>query len=204
MAHLASLGFPCHVFGPSGEKEPFDSIPNLDSDMTALVRWIKRLPRPVAIFACYDIRGMQVLEACRYLEVHTPDEVAVLGVDNDELLCDLADPPLSSIIPDGRRTGYEAAAMLDRLMGGERLQDEGRLFDPQPAVKGWHHPVAPIEHGLRAGSIFRLVLVPESRSAQICEQHQGGHSGDSRCVQAGREHGGTPSGKAENRPGRPY
>ena len=131
VAHLASLGFPCHVFGPTGEKEPSDSIPNLDSDMTALVRWIKRLPRPVAIFACYDIRGMQVLEACRYLEVHTPDEVAVLGVDNDELLCDLADPPLSSIIPDGRRTGYEAAAMLDRLMGGERLQDEGRLFDPR-------------------------------------------------------------------------
>jgi LacI family transcriptional regulator len=69
--------------------------------------------------ACNDIRGQQVLTACRAIGVAVPDEVAVLGVDNDEVLCDLADPPLSSIIPDTRRIGYEAAACLDRMMCGE-------------------------------------------------------------------------------------
>ena len=58
------------------------------------------------------------------------DEVAVVGVDNDELLCDLADPPLSSVIPDVRRTGYEAAALLARLMRGDKIRGEGRLFAP--------------------------------------------------------------------------
>jgi LacI family transcriptional regulator len=64
------------------------------------------------------------------LELAVPDEVAVLGVDNDELLCDLADPPLSSVIPDVRRTGYEAAALLDRMMRGAKIAPEGRLFAP--------------------------------------------------------------------------
>ena len=59
-----------------------------------------------------------------------PDEIAVIGVDNDELLCDLADPPLSSVIPNVRRTGYEAAALLDRLMAGEEVPTEGNLFEP--------------------------------------------------------------------------
>ena len=73
---------------------------------------------------------MQILEACRRLEFAVPDQVAVLGVDNDELLCDLADPPLSSVIPDVRRTGYEAASLLDRMMRGEKVRGEGRLFVP--------------------------------------------------------------------------
>ena len=66
--------------------------------------------------AAYDIRGRQVLDVCRELDVRVPDEVAVIGVDNDELVCELADPPLSSVIPDTRiaRTGYEAARLLDR------------------------------------------------------------------------------------------
>jgi LacI family transcriptional regulator len=71
--------------------------------------------------ACYDIRASQVLEACRRLGVEVPDEVAVIGVHNDELLCDLCDPPLSSVIPNARRAGYEAAALLQRMMNGERV-----------------------------------------------------------------------------------
>ncbi len=129
MAQLESHGFGCSVYSAIKDSGN-ESTPNLESDMAALLRWIKRLPRPVAIFACFDIRGVQVLEACRRLGFHVPDEVAVLGVDNDELLCDLADPPMSSIIPDGRRTGYEAAALLDRMMRGDKFQNEGRLFDP--------------------------------------------------------------------------
>ena len=72
-------------------------------------QWVEGLPKPVGLMACNDIRGQQVLTACRDVGVAVPEEVAVLGVDNDEVLCDLADPTLSSIIPDTRRIGYEAA-----------------------------------------------------------------------------------------------
>ena len=84
--------------------------------------WIEALPRPVGLMACNDIRAQQVLTACRAGGVPVPDEVAVLGVDNDEVLCDLADPPLSSIVPDTRRIGFEAAALLERMMAGVPAQ----------------------------------------------------------------------------------
>jgi LacI family transcriptional regulator len=80
--------------------------------------------------ACYDIRGWQVLEICRRLGIRVPDEVAVIGVDNDELLCDLSQPPLSSVIPDTDRTGYEAAALLDRMLAGRKVPPDELLIQP--------------------------------------------------------------------------
>lgn len=127
--HLAAAGLECAVFAPARPGPPAPEF-DWETDQAALARWIRRLPKPAAIFACYDIRAVQVLEACRRLGVQIPDEVAVLGVDNDELLCGLADPPLSSVIPNVRRTGYEAAALLDRMMRGERVPPAGRLFAP--------------------------------------------------------------------------
>jgi LacI family transcriptional regulator len=126
---VAAVGFECSVFTPS-RAGLRSGATDWETEQAALATWVRRLPKPVAILACYDIRAVQVLEACRRLGVRIPDEVAVLGVDNDELLCDLADPPLSSVIPNVRRTGYEAAALLDRLMRGERVPPAGRLFEP--------------------------------------------------------------------------
>jgi LacI family transcriptional regulator len=94
--------------------------PGLDAEIRAIARWLKGLPKPVGVFACYDGRALQVLEACQLLGLHVPEQVAVLGVDNDELVCELANPPLSSVQPNARRSGYEAAALLARLMRGEK------------------------------------------------------------------------------------
>jgi LacI family transcriptional regulator len=69
---------------------------------------------------CYDIRGRHVIDACRSLGLRVPDEVAVIGQHNDELLCELCDPPLSSVIPNAQRVGFEAASLLDHLMRGGR------------------------------------------------------------------------------------
>ncbi len=99
-------------------------------EVDAIARWIRKLPKPVGIMACYDLRGVQVLDACRRLGVPVPDEVAVVGVDNDELLCELAHPPLSSVTPNTRRTGYEAAALLARLMDGGKARAETHLIPP--------------------------------------------------------------------------
>ncbi|MDT4761127.1 DNA-binding transcriptional regulator [Sphaerochaeta sp. PS] len=87
-------------------------------------QWLSNLPKPVGIFACYDGCGQQLLEICRYYNFRVPEDIAVVGVDNDELLCDLATPSMSSVMPDGELTGSLAAGLLDRLMEGETLQSQ--------------------------------------------------------------------------------
>ena len=91
------------------------------------------LPKPVGILACYDIRGQQVLEACGQAGIRVQDEAAVMGVHNDELLCDLRDPPLSSVIPNARQAGYRAAEILSQLMvckGKSISQKSNYLIEP--------------------------------------------------------------------------
>jgi LacI family transcriptional regulator len=75
----------------------------------------------VGVFACFDGRAQQVLEACQVAGLAVPETVAVLGVDDDEVVCELSDPPLSSVLPNARRTGYEAAALLAGLMAGRKV-----------------------------------------------------------------------------------
>lgn len=121
---LMAAGYGCEVFRPrvaKGEMAP---------EGRELAEWLEALPKPIGLMACYDIRGQQVLAACRSAGIAVPDEVAVVGVDNDTLLCELASPPQSSVIPNAHRAGYEAAALLDRLMKGERVPAEARLIAP--------------------------------------------------------------------------
>ena len=87
-----------------------------EREQTILADWLTQLPKPVGLMACNDDRGRQVLEACRTAEIRVPEDVAVIGVDNDELLCDLADPPLSSVALNAEQGGYRTAALLDKMM----------------------------------------------------------------------------------------
>jgi LacI family transcriptional regulator len=119
---VSEAGFECQVYSPPVRLK---SIASFDQEQHGLMceadvaDWIAALPKPIGLLACNDIRGQQVLNVCRQIGVAVPDEVAVLGVDNDEVLCDLADPPLSSVIPNTERIGYEAAALLDKMMAGD-------------------------------------------------------------------------------------
>ena len=113
--------------------QPADSV-DWEREQGKLARWIQSLPKPVGMMACYDIRGQQVLDVCRAAGVAVPDEVAVIGQHNDELLCDLCDPPLSSVIPNARRAGYEAAALLDRMMRGKAKSPQVVLIEPVGVV----------------------------------------------------------------------
>ena len=85
-----------------------------------LMDWLAVLPRPVGILASNDVQGAQVSEYCRQLGVRVPDEVAIVGVDDDDLLCELSRPSLSSVALPGERIGYEAAALLDKWLRGTR------------------------------------------------------------------------------------
>jgi LacI family transcriptional regulator len=99
-------------------------------DDEAVEGWLARLPKPVALLACYDIRGRQAIDACRRAGIAVPDEVAVLGVDDDEVLCGLASPPLSSVMPDAIGAGRLAAELLDQLMRGGQLKRSEWLLSP--------------------------------------------------------------------------
>ncbi len=83
-----------------------------------IAEWLKTLPRPVCVFTCNDDRGINVLEACKIVGLRVPEEAAVLGVDNDELICDLSSPPLSSIEMNFERCGFECARLLEEMMSG--------------------------------------------------------------------------------------
>jgi LacI family transcriptional regulator len=122
---LKAAGHECHVYRPSKGFSIDD-----ERQVDELAQWIRQLPKPVGIMACYDLRGQQVLDACRREGVAVPEDVAVLGVDNDDLLCELSDPPLSSVIPNAHRTGYEAARLLDEMMGGRKARGETHLIPP--------------------------------------------------------------------------
>jgi LacI family transcriptional regulator len=80
--------------------------------------------------ACHDPMGLQILEACAQIPISVPDEVAVIGVDNDDLLCDLSQPSLSSVVPDTARIGYQAAELLDRMLGGEVVRPQDIQVTP--------------------------------------------------------------------------
>ncbi len=94
----------------------YDPLFDWEQEKTRLGHWLTTLPRPVAIMACYDFQAQQVLDACRQSRIAVPESVAVLGVDDDRLICELAEPSLSSIIQDTHATGYEAARLLDEMM----------------------------------------------------------------------------------------
>ncbi|MCE6988441.1 DNA-binding transcriptional regulator [Dyadobacter sp. CY323] len=83
---------------------------------SSLSRWLKSLPKPIALMTCDDNQGQHITEACRAVGIRIPEEVAVLGVDNDEMICDLSDPPLSSIALDVEKGGYDAARLLDHMI----------------------------------------------------------------------------------------
>ena len=123
---LSQHKFECSVF-PSPEVESFSSPADLHR---ALEQWVAGLPKPAGVMAGYDIRAQQLIVACRNLEIAVPEEVAVIGVDNDELLCDLCDPPLTSIILDSEGTGYKSAELLEQMMSGEHVPGDAHLFKP--------------------------------------------------------------------------
>lgn len=102
---------PCSVFG-GGSADTME-------DMTNLAAWLRKLPKPAAVMAAWDYRATQVLEACCEYGINVPDDVAILGVDNDELLCCSSSPSLSSVFPDHVDEGFRAAQSLERMMSAK-------------------------------------------------------------------------------------
>jgi LacI family transcriptional regulator len=101
---------------------------------SALSKWLKALPKPIALMACDDNQGMHITEACRLTNIRIPEEVAVLGVDNDEMLCNLSDPPLSSVSLDTIKGGYEAARLMHTMIKSKNKEFYDIVVEPTQII----------------------------------------------------------------------
>ena len=96
---------------------------------------VTKLPRPVGVVAANDGVARKLVDDCRREGVAVPHEIAIVGVDNDEIMCEVSDVPLTSVDTHGRRVGYEAAALLDRMLDGEPAPAEPVLVPPRGIVE---------------------------------------------------------------------
>jgi LacI family transcriptional regulator len=100
-----------------------------------LADWLAQLPTPCGLFAVSDYRARQVLDACRQVELKVPEQIAVIGVDNEQVICEHAFPTLTSVARNDQLEGYRAAAMLHRLLQGKRVPREEDPIPPLQVVE---------------------------------------------------------------------
>lgn len=93
-------------------------------DPTCLNEWLKSLPKPIAIMACDDNQGNLLIQACHVCGFKIPFDVAIIGVDNDEILCNLSEPAMSTINVDIERGGYDTAAMVEKMVANPSYRGE--------------------------------------------------------------------------------
>ena len=112
-SRIANAGFKTHFY-----KQPKSGVKQLlwKTEQLLMADWLKSLPKPLGLMACNDDRGQQVIDACKMAGLRVPEDVAIIAVDNDELVCGLTDPPLSSVNLNFERAGYDSAELLDKLM----------------------------------------------------------------------------------------
>ncbi|MBN1407814.1 MAG: DNA-binding transcriptional regulator [Calditrichaceae bacterium] len=105
-------GFKTHVYSSPKKKKIID----WEDEQQHVCNWLKTLPKPVGLLACNDDRAQHILEVCKRLNFRVPEDVAVIGVDNDPMVCEIEDPPLTSIALNVNAAGFEAARLLDQMI----------------------------------------------------------------------------------------
>ncbi len=98
------------------------------------LKWLEKLPKPVAVFVCNDWEAFQFIQFCRQYGFRVPEDVAVMGVGNDELLCNISNPPLSSIRTPIERVGYDAAVLLEQMLNGGGVPQKKHFLPPMGLV----------------------------------------------------------------------
>jgi LacI family transcriptional regulator len=140
--------------------------------MKLLERWLRKLKTPVGLMAAHDYRARVALDACLRLGLRVPQDVALMGVDNDEIACEFSPVPLSSVARDSWREGFEAAALLDRLMQAKQPPKGDVLIPPKGVVARLSTSVDAIENPYVAAAV-RLIRerLAESFGVEMLEKH---------------------------------
>jgi LacI family transcriptional regulator len=137
--YLAKRGYNVHVFKEKqvllrNDLTPFTRLwinTALTTGQQKLIEWLKQLPKPVAILASCDIFACYLINVAKEAGFEIPDEIAILGVNNDEAICNICDPPLSSIAFNFKKAGYDAAKLLDKMISGHETM-QGQCIEIQP------------------------------------------------------------------------
>ena len=127
---LAENGFQTHYYVQP--KSP--SKRRWENEQYIMAKWLQSLPKPVGVMASNDDRAQQVIEACKIENLHVPEQVSVLGVDDDEFVCDLTEPPLSSVLLDNEKAGFEASRLLHNMMEFENIPNQEIIVTPTHIV----------------------------------------------------------------------
>lgn len=129
---IRDAGFPCRIF--SAREPRFAAVRSQEQYGWAheqnLIEWLRALPKPIAVMACNDARGHQLLNAARQLGITVPEEMAVIGVDNHETICELTVPPLSSVEQNTRGIASEAVRLLELMLQGKPPPAQPVLVQP--------------------------------------------------------------------------
>lgn len=137
--YLAKRGYNVHVFKEKqvllrNDLTPFTRLwinTALNAGQQKLIEWLKQLPKPVAILASCDIFACYLINVAKEAGFSIPDEIAILGVNNDNAICNICDPPLSSIAFNFKKAGYDAAKLLDKMISGHETM-QGQCIEIQP------------------------------------------------------------------------
>jgi LacI family transcriptional regulator len=137
--YLAKIGYTVHVFKEkqailTNDPIPFTSLwikTALNTGQQKLIEWLQQLPKPVAILASTDIFACHLINVAKEAGLSIPDEIAILGINNDNAICNICDPPLSSITLNFKKAGYNAAKLLDKMISGHETM-QGQCIEIQP------------------------------------------------------------------------
>ena len=184
---LSLAGHACDVFDV---EYPGDLTPFWDTTQIAeLAVWLKRLEKPAAVMACVDMRALQVISAAQAAGLLVPEEVSVLGVNNDAVRCELAYPPLSSVAPNAFQSGYQAADCLAGLMMGKSSAVADRRIEPLGVVSRQSTDILAIEdknvaaalsyirehacHGINVEEVLKPAFASRSQLEKKFRRHLG-------------------------------
>ena len=118
------------------------------------MKWLKGLPKPVGIMACNDDRAQHITAACINAKIDVPYEVAVIGVDNDEQVCDISNPPVSSVALDVEKAGFRVSELLDKMMAGKKLPPQTVFVRPIKVVTRQSTDIVAVEDKLVAQALI--------------------------------------------------
>ncbi len=165
---VADAGCPCHTLTTEETTAHFD----WETEQARLAAWLTDLPKPLGLFATNDALAVRVLDACQRANIGVPEEIAVVGTENEETLCSFATPNLTSVAFDGETVGFRAAELLTRLMAGEKPPREPLLIAPRGLVLRQSSDELMIGDGLvvRALQLIRENALENLTVADLCQR----------------------------------
>ncbi len=166
---VLDAGYPYLEFPwPTDSRKFADGVRNMvDTDVEAVFReWFDSLPKPIGILVYQDYLGFSLCEVCRQAGIAVPEQIALVGVDDDEMACDFAYPPISSVRSPLEMVGFEAARLLDDLLHGVAPPDQAILFAPSAVTERQSTDITATDDPLLSAAL-RFIRTNADRPIQV-------------------------------------